>query len=88
MIGFLGGIFGISFSALASKILSSGTFSSVATGNGMRNPMSTFTSFNIVLPTWLIITGMVFTTMVGIISGYIPAKQAMRSSALEAIRTE
>lgn len=87
MIGFLGGIFGVGVSYLASIILSSGTFSSVATGNA-RNPMATLTSFNIVMPTWLIVVGMVFTTLVGIISGYLPAKQAMRSSALEAIRTE
>lgn len=88
MIGFLGGIFGVGVSFAASKILSSSAFSGAATGQGMRNPMSTLTSFNVVLPTWLIVVGLVFTTLVGIFSGYLPAKQAMRSSALEAIRTE
>ena len=88
VIGLLGGIFGVGISYLASIVLSSSLFSSVATGNGMRNPMSSMTTMNIMMPSWLIIAGLVFTTLVGIVSGYIPAKQAMKSSALEAIRTE
>lgn len=87
MIGFLGGVLGVGVSYLASKILSTGGFSNVATGNA-RNPMASITSLNIVMPTWLILVGLVFTTLVGILSGYLPAKQAMRSSALEAIKTE
>ena len=88
VIGFLGGAVGVGVSLAASKILSSGAFSSVATGQSMRNPLSTFTSFNVVMPTWLIAVGLVFTTLIGIISGYIPARNAMKASALEAIKTE
>lgn len=88
IMGFLGGVLGIGISFGASYVLSSGIFSSVATGQGVRNPMSTLTSFNVVLPDWLLIVGLVFTTLIGIISGYIPARNAMRSSALEAIKTE
>lgn len=88
VMGFLGGVFGIGISFGASYILSSGFFTSVATGQSVRNPLSTLTSFNVVLPEWLLVVGLVFTTMIGVISGYIPARSAMRSSALEAIKTE
>ena len=88
IMGFLGGVFGIGISFVASYVLSSGVFSSVATGQGVKNPMATLTTFNVVLPEWLLVVGLVFTTLIGIISGYIPARNAMRSSALEAIKTE
>ena len=88
IIGFLGGIIGLGISYGASVVLSSGTFSSVATGQGVRNPMATLTSFNVSLPTWLLVVGLVFTTLIGIISGYIPARNATKASALEAIKTE
>lgn len=88
IIGFLGGVVGVGFSLAASEVLSSGAFSNVATGQNVRNPLSTFTSFNVVMPTWLIVVGLVFTTLIGVISGYIPARNAMKASALEAIKTE
>jgi hypothetical protein len=36
----------------------------------------------------LVMGGLIFTTMIGVLSGYLPARKAMRSSALEAIRNE
>lgn len=89
IIGFIGGVVGIGISFGASYILSTDIFSSVASGQGVsRNPMDTLTSFNVVLPQWLLGVGLIFTTLLGVISGYIPARNAMRASALEAIKTE
>ena len=39
-----------------------------------------------VIPVWLAILAMGFAMMVGIISGYFPAKRATKIKALEAIR--
>jgi ABC-type antimicrobial peptide transport system permease subunit len=39
-------------------------------------------------PPWLIISAMAFTALIGLISGYLPARKAMKLSALEAIKTE
>ena len=41
-----------------------------------------------IIPIWLIFAAMGFTTIVGLVSGFYPAKRAMNLSALEAIRTE
>jgi len=40
------------------------------------------------IPFWLIIFGILFSTLIGIIAGYIPAKKAMSLSALESLRNE
>ncbi len=40
------------------------------------------------IPIWLIIVALVFSTMVGVLSGYLPARKAMILSALDAIRGE
>lgn len=41
-----------------------------------------------VIPLWLIGLSLVFSILVGVISGYYPARRAMKLSALEAIRTD
>ena len=41
-----------------------------------------------VIPVWLALLSMCFATLVGLISGFMPARRAMKLSALEAIRTE
>ncbi len=40
------------------------------------------------IPLWLVLIGMVFATLIGMVSGILPARRAMRLSALEAIRTQ
>ncbi|WP_406242659.1 hypothetical protein ACF3M2_01105 [Tissierella carlieri] len=41
-----------------------------------------------IIPIWLIFAAMAFSALIGIMSGYFPARRAMNLSALEAIRTE
>ena len=36
----------------------------------------------------LILTALGFSTLIGLLSGYLPARRAMKLSALDAIRTE
>ncbi|WMM24269.1 ABC transporter permease [Tissierella sp. MB52-C2] len=81
LIGLTGGIFGVGFSYLISLIINkfSATFGQ-AMGSG-----STKIS---IIPIWLVLAAMVFSALIGIVSGYFPARRAMNLSALEAIKTE
>ena len=75
LIGFSGGIVGIVVSFGVSFVVNR-----IATGQG-----STMQS---AIPLWLALGAVGFATAVGILSGYLPAKRAMKLSALTAIKTE
>lgn len=83
IIGLSGGVLGIAFSfgisTLLNHLASSGVLAAFATGDG--TPIS-------VMPLWLIISGVGFSTLVGLISGFYPALRATRLSALDAIKNE
>lgn len=82
MIGLLGGIAGVIFSEILSFIANK--FS-----NQFGDFMGTGGAAKIsIIPVWLIFAAMGFSIVIGIMSGYYPAKRAMNLSALEAIRTE
>jgi ABC-type antimicrobial peptide transport system permease subunit len=82
MIGLLGGIIGIALSEILSLIINK---LGANFGNYMIGGVETHIS---IIPIWLIFAAMGFTTIVGLVSGFYPAKRAMNLSALEAIRTE
>ncbi|MCT4585638.1 MAG: ABC transporter permease [Peptostreptococcaceae bacterium] len=81
MIGFLGGLLGLFLSYLVSYLLNGagninlGDFSMQSYGD------------KISMITWQLASGgVLFSTLIGIISGYSPARRAMKLSALEAIK--
>ena len=74
-IGFAGGLAGILVSLGASKIVN---LFAVKTNSNMLSS----------IPPWLCAASLVFATLIGIIAGYLPAKRAMKLSALSAIKTE
>ena len=41
-----------------------------------------------VMPLWLCLSALAFSSFIGLISGYFPARRAMKLSALKAIKTE
>lgn len=84
LIGMLGGFFGIALCVGISKLISSPGFGRAMSGGDGGEGLS----FTFSIPFWLIASGLVFTTMIGLISGYLPALKAMKSSALEAIRND
>ncbi len=83
IIGLCGGILGVGLSYGISiglnHLSASGVLAGIGAGDGM--PIS-------VIPIWLAICGAVFSTLVGLISGFYPALRATRLSALEAIKNE
>lgn len=76
-IGFFGGVVGILLSYGASLILNK--VGAMMSGNGEM--------LLSVIPFWLALAAIAFSTMVGIVSGYFPARRAMKLSALDAIKT-
>ncbi|HSH36534.1 ABC transporter permease [Schnuerera sp.] len=82
MIGLLGGIAGVIFSYILSFLVNK---FSPAFGDFMGLGGETKIS---IIPIWLVFAALGFSALIGIISGYYPARRAMNLSALEAIRTE
>lgn len=88
MIGLLGGSLGLGLSYLISWVLNKYVapmmMEQMNMGMGMggeQPPMS-------VIPVWLALGALGFTALIGLISGYLPARKAMKLSALEAIKNE
>jgi len=83
LIGFFGGLVGLSFSYIVSFLLNTIASSFIA---GMMPGGET--SKISIIPLVLALGAMAFSVLIGLIAGYFPAKRAMNLSALEAIRTE
>ena len=84
MIGFLGGVFGLAISLILSTLANT-------VGKGIMEPITGPAREGArisIVPVWLMFAVIGFTTLVGLISGYYPAKRAMKLSALEAIKNE
>ncbi len=74
-IGFAGGVLGLVVSFATSKLVN---FAAMQQGSDMTSS----------IPLWLYLGSIGFATVIGVLSGYLPAKRAMKLSALSAIKTE
>ncbi|NLG88798.1 MAG: ABC transporter permease [Clostridiaceae bacterium] len=83
MIGFIGGVLGIAFSFGISYLLNTVGVRFLG-GMGMGMPDAKLS----IIPVWLVLMGMVFSALIGLISGFFPARKATKLSALSAIHTE
>lgn len=85
LIGLLGGIIGTIISYIISIIMNTlggSVFAEMlGTGGDGSSPIS-------IIPLWLVLLALVFSTIIGLISGYYPANRAVKISALEAIKNE
>ena len=81
-IGFLGGRIGLILSYGLSYILN--TFLGAAFGASMGMGGSSIS----IIPVWLALSTLAFSTGIGVLAGYLPAKRAMNLSALESLRNE
>ncbi len=77
-IGFFGGLMGLVLSLIISAIINGVTSSGDEYGGGYTIS---------VIPLWLMLGAVLFSTAIGTLAGLLPAYRAMRLSALEAIRT-
>ncbi len=78
MIGLLGGIVGVILSFGVSQVLNT----------VLASQFNASENFNIsVIPLWLVGMSLLFSIIIGLISGYMPARRATKLSAIDAIRT-
>ena len=77
-IGFIGGIVGLGFSEIISFIINS----LAASVDGMATGKIS------VIDWWLALAAVGFSTLMGMVAGYFPARRAMKLSPLAAIHTE
>jgi ABC-type antimicrobial peptide transport system permease subunit len=83
MIGLMGGVAGLLLSYAVSFGLNSAGFALLGFfGSGGEGAKTS------IIPFWLAGGAMLYTTTIGLISGFYPARRAMNLSALEAIRKE
>lgn len=80
-IGFFGGILGLIISLVAAyflnKVLSGGESIFSAEGGPA-----------VIIPFWLGLVGVLFSALVGVLAGYLPARRATKLSAIDALRAE
>lgn len=81
-IGFFGGIVGLIISLIVGLAINS-----LAASSGFFGSMNGEASKIIIIPIWLSLVGVGFSSMVGVLAGYIPARRATRLSAIEALRS-
>lgn len=81
-IGFFGGIVGLIISLIVGIAINS-----LAAKSGFFGSMNGEASKIIIIPIWLSLVGVGFSSMVGVLAGYIPARRATRLSAIEALRS-
>ena len=85
MIGFIGGTVGLIFSLILSLLMNT-VLSGIMTV--MLGTVGGGGSTVSIIPWWIAAGSLVFSTTIGILAGYSPARRAMRLSALESLRNE
>jgi len=86
MIGLLGGIVGTIISYIISAVMNS-----LGGSEAMSQMFGIYTDGGgdiSIIPIWLVLLALAFSTVIGLISGYYPANRAVKISALEAIKNE
>lgn len=77
-IGFFGGILGLVTSLLITLVINH-FIAGMGEGSGEN--------FRLIIPIWLAILGVSFSSLVGILAGYLPAIKATKLSAIETLRS-
>lgn len=87
LIGFLGGVIGLSLSIVISILMNLFMGGGLGEAGGMFFDISSESKISII-PLSLAVLSIAFSTCIGVLAGYYPAKRAMGISALESLRNE
>lgn len=88
-IGFLGGVAGVAISYLLSFVLNTIATNMMGPSYDMYgNIVEGAKTYISIIPLWLALAGIGFSSFVGMLSGYIPANKAVKISALTAIKND
>ncbi|MGI6747146.1 MAG: ABC transporter permease [Anaerovoracaceae bacterium] len=85
MIGFIGGVAGIIISYILSLLMNTVLSGIMSVILGSIGGGGTTVS---IIPLWVAAGALVFSTTIGILAGYSPARRAMRLSALQSLKNE
>lgn len=85
LIGFLGGITGLAISYLVSLLMNTVLLPIMG---GLFSTMGSSGSVISIIPWWVAVGSVAFATIIGVMSGYYPARRAMNLSALESLKNE
>ncbi|MCK8059516.1 MULTISPECIES: ABC transporter permease [unclassified Fusibacter] len=90
IIGLLGGLVGIGISLIGSDVINAVNASMQADMMGNFDYYGELPEIQDIsyIPMWLIGSSLLFSTFIGVVSGFLPAVRATKLSALEAIRNE
>ena len=88
IIGFLGGIVGVGLSLIISHVLNTTSVSFFSVDSFSYMPDEAEKKIVSLVPVWLCVAAVIFAGIVGLCSGYFPAKRATKLSALTAIKSE
>ncbi|HPO03941.1 MAG TPA: ABC transporter permease [Bacillota bacterium] len=83
LIGFFGGLLGVIVSFIISFMMNTVLYGFISNILGGMSGSSIS-----IIPWWMAAGGLAFATLIGVISGYSPARRAMGLSALESLRNE
>ena len=86
-IGLMGGVMGIIISYIISFLMNTFRIGQMNSSDLMYMEGSPVSSAISVIPIWLALLALVFSTLIGLIAGYYPAGKAVKISALEAIKS-
>ncbi|MBE6897171.1 MAG: ABC transporter permease [Ruminococcaceae bacterium] len=88
LMGFCGGVIGVPISYVVSYIINYMQAQQSSADMGYYVDPSLVSSGSSIIPIWLCIAAIVFSALVGFISGLYPSIRAMKLSALDAIKNE
>jgi len=87
LIGFIGGAMGLALSYILSFLMN--TVLSEAIGMALGGMFWGAGAGSIsIIPWWVAVSALVFSTIIGMVAGFYPARRAMNLSALESLRNE
>jgi ABC-type antimicrobial peptide transport system permease subunit len=88
LLGLIGGVFGLGISLILAHFVNTMDLGPILGNIGIYVPRGESVGSLALITPWLCGVALAFSSLVGLVSGYFPARRATKLSALSAIRTE